>query len=407
MARKLAVLPKGTRITDYISLGVITKTFPLQRIHRVLRETGRASVRQRALPAHVMVYYVVALALYMRSSTREVLRCLLEGLQWLTGPDEKVHVAGDAGISRARTRLGAEPLKRLHDELLGPLAEPGTRGAWYRQWRLVSIDGSTLDVPDTARNDREFGRPQQASRGRSAFPRVRFVALAEGGTHVLFGTRLGAYAKSELALARRVVERLEPGMLCLADRNFFGYKMWNKSRETGADLVWRLKKNQVLSRSRSLSDGSYRSRIHVSQRERRRGVGGVDVRVVEYRLEGVEDTEPLYRLATTVLDPERAPARELAALYHERWEIETAFDEMKTHLRGPRVVLRSKTPELVRQEFYGLLLAHYAVRKLMHEAALKADKDPDRLSFVHAVRVIRRKLPIFTATPPSGQTAPP
>ena len=406
MARKLAILPKGTRITDYISLGVITKTFPLKSIHRVLRETGKASVRQRALPAHVMVYYVVALALYMQSSTREVLRCLLEGLKWLTGPNGKVHVAGDAGISRARTRLGYEPLKRLHDELLGPVAEPGTRGAWYRHWRLVSIDGSTLDVPDTARNDRKFGRPQ-ASRGRSAFPKVRFVALVEGGTHVLFGTRLGAYTKSELALSRRVVERLGPGMLCLADRNFFGYKMWNKSRKTGADLVWRLKKNQVLARSRSLGDGSYRSRIYASQRDRRRGVGGVDLRVVEYRLEGVEDSEPLYRLATTVLDPERAPAPELAALYHERWEIETAFDELKTHLRGNRVVLRSKTPDLVRQEFYGLLLAHFAVRKLMHEAALKADEDPDRLSFVHAVRVIRRKLPIFAATPPSGQTAPP
>ena len=405
MARKLAVLPKGTRITDYISLGEITKTFPLKSIHRVLRETGKASVRQRALPAHVMVYYVVALALYMQSSTREVMRCLLEGLNWLTGPNGRVHVAGDAGISRARTRLGYEPLKRLHDELLGPVAEPGTRGAWYRHWRVVSIDGGTLAVPDTVRNDREFGRPQ-ASRGRSACPKVRFVALVEGGTHVPFGTRLGAYATSELALSRRVVERLEPGMLCLADQDFFEYKIWNKSRQTGADLVWKLKANQVVAHDQSLGDGSYRSRIYASQSDRRRGVGGVEVRVVEYRLEGVEDTKPLYRLATTVLDPERAPARELAALYHERWEIGTALEELNTHPRGNRVVLRSKTPDLVRQEFYGLLLAHFAVRKLMHEAALKADEDPDRLSFVHAVRVIRRKLSTFAATPPSGQTGP-
>ena len=344
-----------------------------------------------------MVYYVVALALYMGSSTREVLRCLLEGLQWLAGPDKRVHVAGDAGISRARTRLGAKPLKRLHDEIARPVAGRDTRGAWYRQWRLVSIDGSTLDVPDTVRNEREFGRPR-ASRGKSAFPKVRFVSLVEGGTHVLFGTRMGADTESELALAKQVIGRLGPGMLCLADRNFFGYNMWNMARSTGADLVWRLKKNQVLGRERNLRDGSYRSRLKAP----RRGVGGVDVRVVEYRLEGVKDAEPLYRLATTVLDPEQAPARELAALYHERWEIETAFDELKTHLRGPRVVLRSKTPKLVRQEFYGLMLAHYAVRKLMHEAALKADEDPDRLSFVHAVRVIRRKLPIHAATPPLG-----
>ena len=175
---------------------------------------------------------------------------------------------------------------------------------------------------------------------------------------------------------------------------------------TGADLVWRLKKNQILPCERRLRDGSYLSTVHASQRERRQAAGGVPVRVVEYHLEGVEGAEPLYRLATSVLDPERAPARELAALYHERWEIETAFDELKTHLRGSRIVLRSKKPDLVRQEFYGLLLAHFAVRKLMHEAALQADLDPDRLSFLHAVRVVRRKLPIFAATPPSGHPAP-
>ena len=203
---------------------------------------------------------------------------------------------------------------------------------------------------------------------------------------------MGAYAESELALSRKVLGKLREGMLCLADRNFFGYKLWNMACSTGADLVCRLKKNQILPCERRLRDGSYLSTVHASQRERRQAAGGVPVRVVEYRLEGVEGAEPLYRLATSVLDPERAPARELAALYHERWEIETAFDELKTHLRGSRIVLRSKKPDLVRQEFYGLLLAHFAVRKLMHEAALQADLDPDRLSFLHAVRVVRRKL---------------
>ena len=407
MARKLAVLPQGSRVTDYISLGVIAQTFPPERVQEVLESTGRASVRQRALPAHVMMYFVVALALYMQSSAREVLRCLLEGLRWMAGPDTPIQVAGDAGISLARSRLGSEPVQRLHDELVRPVARRRTRGAWYRRWRTVSLDGSTLDVADVAANEAAFGRPA-ASRGRSAFPKLRFVSLVEGGTHVLFGTRMGAYAESELALSRKVLGKLREGMLCLADRNFFGYKLWNMACSTGADLVWRLKKNQILPCERRLRDGSYLSTVHASQRERRQAAGGVPVRVVEYHLEGVEGAEPLYRLATSVLDPERAPARELAALYHERWEIETAFDELKTHLRGSRIVLRSKKPDLVRQEFYGLLLAHFAVRKLMHEAALQADLDPDRLSFLHAVRVVRRKLPIFAATPPppSGHPAP-
>ena len=188
-------------------------------------------------------------------------------------------------------------------------------------------------------------------------------------------------------------------MPCLAGRNFFGYYMWCIACSTRADLVWRLKKNQVLPCERRLRDGSYLSMVHASQRERRQGTGGVAVRVVEYRLEGVEGSEPLYRLVTSVLELERAPARELAALYHERWELETACDELKTHLGGNRIVLRSKKPDLVRQEFYGLLLAHYAVRKLMHEAALQADLAPDKLSFLNTVRVVRRKLPIVAATP--------
>ena len=405
MARKPAVLPQGPRITDYISLGVIVETFPLERIREVLEATGRASVRQRALPAHVMMYLVVALALYMQSSAREVLRCLLEGLQWMAVPGTPIQMAGDAGISLARSRLGSEPVQRLHDEVVGPVAGRRTRGAWYRQWRTVSLDGGTLDVADVAANGEAFGRPA-TSRGRSALPKLRFVSLVEGGTHVLFGTRMGAYAESEPALSRKVVGKLQEGMLCLADRNFFGYRMWNRARSTGADLVCRLGKNQVLPCERRLRDGSYLSTLHASQQERPQAAGGVPVRVVEYRLEGVEGAEPLHRLVTSVLEPERAPALELAALYHERWEIETAFDALTTHLPGSRIVLRSKKPDLVRQEFYGLLLAHFAVRKLMHEAAVQADLDPDKRSFPHAVRVIRRKLPVLAATPPPEHPGP-
>ena len=402
MARTLAELPPGSRITDYISLGVLTKAIPMERIQSVLKETGKASQRQRDLPAHVVVYYVIALALYMQSSYREVLRCLLEGIQWLTDPTAALKVAGKSGISQARTRLGSEPVRQLHDAVVGPIAVASTRGAWYRGWRLVSIDGSTLDVADEQGNQRAFGRPA-ASRGQSAYPQVRFVSLVEGGTHVLFGNRVAGVATGEITLARQVISGLQKGMLCLADRNFYGFKLWNQAAATGADLLWRVKTNLRLPCQQRLPDGSYLSRVYGSAKDFRRRQNGVAVRVIEYQLEGVAEAEPLYRLITTILDPDQAPAAELAALYQERWEIETALDELKTHLRGGGIVLRSKTPELVQQEFYGLMMAHYAVRGLMHEAALKEDVDPDTLSYLHAVRVVRRKLPSFVSIPPSAE----
>lgn len=400
MARTVAALPEGTRITDYISLGVIAKTFPLARVRSVLTATGKASLRQRDLPAHVVVYYVIALALYMQASYREVLRCLLEGIRWLLDPSVALKVAGKSGISQARTRLGWKPLSDLHDAVVTPIAVRATKGAWYRGWRLVSLDGSTLDVADEPANELAFGRPG-SSRGGSAYPQIRFVALVENGTHVLFGSRMAGYGTGEITLARAVLGGLQNGMLCLADRQFFGFALWQEALGTGADLVWRIKRNMRLSADRRWPDGSYESRIYASERDWRHKTNGVRVRVVDYRLEGVADAEPIYRLVTSILEPDTAPAQELAALYHERWEIETALDELKTHLRGAKIVLRSKTPDLVRQEFYGLMMAHFAIRSLIHEAALKADEDPDQLSFLHAVRVVRRRLPAAIAIPPS------
>jgi hypothetical protein len=404
MAGAPAGLPAGIRLSDHISLGVIAKTFPLEEVRHVLAETGKAGERERDLPAHVMVYYAIALALYMTASTREVLRCLLEGLRWLWGA-EAVRVAGRSGISQARTRLGEAPLRQLYERVVRPIATPASKGAWYRAWRLVSLDGSCLDVADTAANGAAFGRPG-ASRGESAFPQLRFVALVENGTHVLFGARLGGFEAGETTLARDALPALRPGMLCLADRQFFGHALWQEAAATGADLLWRVKRNVRLPREVRLADGSYLTTIYPSEKDRRHRANGCRLRVIEYRLAGVAGAEPLYRLVTTTLDPAQAPAADLAALYHERWEIEGALAELKTHLRGARVVLRSKTPDLVRQEFWGLLLAHFAVRGLMHEAALRAGEDPDRLSFVHAVRVVRRKLPQFAALSPSGQAHP-
>ncbi|MFO8050003.1 MAG: IS4 family transposase [Desulfosudaceae bacterium] len=399
MARSVAELPKGTRITDYISLGVISKTFPLEKIMEAAKITGKESQRQRDMPAHVVCYYVIALALYMQASYQEVLRCLLEGVQWLKGPEDFVKVTGKSGISQARKRLGYEPMQYLHDQLVKPIATKETRGAWYRGWRLVSIDGTTLDIADTKENEAYFNRPG-ASRGEAAYPQLRLVSLVENGTHVLFGSQIGSCRTGENALADKVVESLQSGFLCLADRGFFSFSLWNKAHGTGADLLWRMKKNAVLPVEKRLEDGSFLSRIYSNLKDQRNNRNGVIVRVIEYQLKGDPDAEEVYRLITTILDPELAPAKELAALYHERWEIETAFGELKTHLRGARIVLRSKMPELVLQESYGLLMAHFAIRGLMHEAALKEDVDPDCLSFIHAVRVVRRKLPMYVAFPP-------
>jgi len=299
MARAPAGLPAGIRLSDHISLGVIAGMFPLDQVREVLAETGKASERERDLPAQVMVYYTIALALYMGAGTREVLRCLLEGLRWLWGA-QAVRVAGKSGISQARTRLGAEPLRRLHERVVRPIATPATKGAWYRAWRLVSLDGSCLAVAATGENRAAFGRPE-ASRGASAFPQLRFVTLVENGTHVLFGTHPGRYEEGETTLAHDVLAALRPGMLCLADRQFFGHALWQAAAATGADLLWRVKRNLRLPREAVLADGSYLTTIYPSEKDRRRKAAGVQVRVVEYRLEGIASAEPLYRLVTTIL----------------------------------------------------------------------------------------------------------
>lgn len=261
MAGRAARLPDGVRITDHISLGVLAKTFPVERVRKVLVATGRQSKRQRDLPAHVMVYYTIALGLLMRCSCREVLRWLLEGVQWLLGPGNECRVVGRGGISQARERLGWEPMQQLHDETVVPVAVKATRGAWYCGWRVISLDGSTFDLPDTKENERAFGGPG-ASRGSSAYPQLRFVSLVENGTHVLFGSQLGRYDASETTLAKQVLWQLKAGMLCLADRLFYSFKLWKEAAATGADLLWRVKKNMRLPCLKRLPDGSYLSRIY-------------------------------------------------------------------------------------------------------------------------------------------------
>ena len=273
MPRTPEELPKGPRITDHISLGVVTKTFPGEIIDRILEETGRQSQRQRNLPARVMVYYVIALAFYAEASMTEVLRCLLEGLRWLARPEQAVRVSGKSGISQARTRLGEEPVRALYRQAVAPIAREESKGAWYRGWHLVSIDGSTWDVADTPENATAFGRPG-ASRGKTAYPQLRFVTLAENGTHVLFGAEVGDYGSGETTLARSVMEHLTPDMLCLADRGYVGFDLWCRAAKSGAALLWRVRRNQVLACIERLEDGSYLSKLHGSEKDRRHDRNG-------------------------------------------------------------------------------------------------------------------------------------
>jgi hypothetical protein len=404
MARTPARLPNGTRLSDHVTLGVLTATVPAALVDAVLADTGRRSRRQRQLPARLMVYYVIALALYAQASYGEVLRGLLEGPRWLRLAGAAPDLAGKSAITRARIRLGAAPLNHLFQRAARPCAEPGTPGAWYRGRRLVSLDGTTIDLPDAPALERRFGRPA-ASRGASGFPQLRLLTLTETGTRAIFAIAFDRYEAGEVRLAPELLQRLQPGMLCPADRAFVGFALWRTATASGADLLWRVRRNQVLPCRQRLPDGSYLSRLYASPKHRRRDEGGMTVRVIDYRLEGVADAEPLYRLITTVLDPADAPAAELAALYHERWESEGAFAELKVSLPGERLMLRSRRADLVEQELYGLLLAHFALRRLMHEASRQAGCDPDTLSFIHAVRIVRRHLPFHAAFSPAP--APP
>jgi hypothetical protein len=379
-------------LTDHVSIGVLTRVFPPELVDGVVAEAGRREQRQRLLPARVVVYYVLALALFADCSYEEVMRQLVEGLAWDSGWERSWEVPSKMAISKARGRLGKEVLELLFRAVCVPVATESTRGAFYRGLRLVSVDGTCLDVADTPANEQEFGRPGSSRReGGGAFPQLRVVALAESGTHAIFDAALGPYTTSERVLADRLWTSLEKGMLCLADRGFYGYERFKTAASTGAELLWRVNSTVALPRERTLADGSYLTHIAKDNHGRKRR-DEIEVRVIEYQLDdpALTDTEQRYRLVTTILDPDAGPALELAGLYPQRWELESALDELKTHQRGPRVVLRSKSPDGVYQEAYGHLCTHYAIRRLMHDAALKVDLIPHRLSFVRSLRAARR-----------------
>jgi hypothetical protein len=376
------------RLSDRISVGVLTQTFPPDLIDRLVIEAGRKEKRSRLLPARVVVYFCIAMCLFTSESYDEVMALLVKGLRWTKQWSPSWKLPTNGAIALARRRLGPDPMRLLFEVTAKPLARSADLDSWYRKWRLVAIDGTTLDLADTPENEAGYGRPGSTGDDKAAFPQARVVGLIECGTHVVLDAHIGGYDDAEITLAPLLFRSIDQASLLLCDRGFWSFDLWVAAHETGADLLWRTKKNISLPIVEELSDGSYLSEISSSKDKRKHNP--ITVRVIEYRLDGVNDET--YRLVTTILDPTRAPAGELAALYGERWEIESVFDELKTHQRGQAGVLRSKYPETAEQEIWSHLLVHYAIRSLMMDAAIEAGVDPDRTSFLNALRIVRRQV---------------
>lgn len=390
------------RLSDRVALGVLTRLVPRALVDEVLAETGRRERRVRLLPARVVVYYVMALALFFGDGYEEVMRRLVGSLRAMGSWRPGWVVPSTAALTKARARLGAEPLRRLFERVAVPLAPPGMVGAWCAGRRVIAVDGTNVDLPETAENVTEFGYPA----GGGSFPQVRLVALGEVGTHAVLAVATGRARAGERGLFTQLLDRLGPGMLVVADRGFLSHELWGRGVATGADLLWRAKSTTDLPVLEVLPDSSYLSQLsdpvlahkrrdQIRKRVRRLvEVPGHRVRVIEYRVsDGGEDDGPppeTYRLVTTLLDHDQAPAVELADVYHRRWELETTFHEIKTSQRGAGVVLRSKSPPMVYQELYALLLTHYAIRELMVHAADADDVELQRLSFTRSLRIVRR-----------------
>ena len=404
MARSGWVTPEGPeRLTDHVSLGVLTKAFPPGVVDAVIERTGTMEQRTRLLPSRLMVYYVMALALFSSGSYEEVMRSLLAGMEWITGRFREWTMPTKAAIYKARNRLGSAVMIELFAEVAQPFAVPGGNG-FYKDWRLVAVDGTTMDLADTPANEKAYGRPGTKTQFKSAFPQARLLGLVECGTHAAFSTVVASYNTSEHDMYPGLLADLGQGMLLTSDRGFFSYQGWKDSIATGAELLWRMKANSVLPSMEELGDGSYRSAVYPSSKDRAKKTAGIPVRVIEYEVTTPTDggeTVSSFRLITSLLDPVLAPAEDLADLYAKRWEIESSFGELKTHQRGPGNVLRSKTPDGVLQEIYGHLCTHYAIRSLIGTVAHEFDEDPLKFSFKRTLRAARRSLAGRPAFSPS------
>lgn len=388
----MSLAPTGSQTFASFALNPIpfvqglARLVPLRRLTAILTRTGRASERRRSLPAESVIWLVLAMTLFATDSIPKVWRRL--------HPTRDEPEPTDAAFTQARQRLGAAPLRQLFLETARPMATRETVGAFYRGWRLMGLDGTVLDVPDTPANARAFGRPT-TDRAAGAFPQVRLLALCELGTHAICGLAIKPLCHGEPSMVGLLLDQLEPGMLLIWDRGFFSYELIRAVCEKGAHLLARVKSNTILKPLDRLGDGSYLAQIYPNANDRRHDRRGLMVRVIEYTHDDPHrpGAGERHRLITDVLNPDDLPAQDAPLVYHERWEEELAFDEIKTHLSGRDVPIRSKTPAGVVQEIYGMVLAHYVVRRVMHDAAAVSCQDPDRLSFTDSLRIVQCQLP--------------
>jgi hypothetical protein len=402
----------GARWADQVSLGVLASSVPRDVIDDVVASHGRQAKRSDGkLPPHVMVYFAMAMALFADGDYEEVAARLAGGLGSWGCWDARWGAPASGGITRARERLGFEPLRDIFAQVAVPVADQLTRGAFLGPWRLMAIDGFEWDAPDTPGNAAAFGYPG-GGQDRAAFPKVRVVTISECGSHAVTDAGIGGIAgkgSGEQSLARRLYGRLEEDWLLIAGRNFYNWQDWKAAAASGAALLWRVKADLTLPVLQILPDGSYLSVLvnpRIGGKARRalieaaRAGAGLDegkatlVRVIEYEVPGRDGDGKgeLIALITTITEMTAAPAPMLAEAYNQRWEHETGNGQLKTHLRGPGRVLRSKSPDMVRQEIYGYLLAHHAISALICRAATEADIDPDRVKFTRTVRIVRRAI---------------
>ena len=393
------------RLPGRVAVGVLTRVFPPVLVDEVVAGAGVAEQRIRVLPARLVVYYTLAMIVFFQSSYSQVWVKLIGGLDWAKSFRARVAVGmspSPAAISKARVRLGWQVMADLLERVAGPLAGQDDGWAYVAGLRLVAVDGLTVDVPDTAANGAEFGRPG-GGRGPGAFPQVRVVALAECGSRALMGARCAGVTTGEQTLVGQLMGLLGEGMLVVADRGFLSHKTLSATLATGAHALFRAKADIDLPVLSVLADGTYISRIAdpaVSGRLRRQGKRGADlpgitVRVIEYSVttHDEEDISEVFALLTDLIDPTQLTAVQAAEAYTQRWEIETAFGELETGIRGgPAVVLRSKSPDMIRQELYALLCVYQAIRTLICTSAADAGLDPDRISFTCAKNAIAARV---------------
>ncbi len=389
-----------------IVLEALSRFVSPQTIRSVLIQTGRQTRRIRRLPAEAVVWLVIAIGIWTDLDIPAIWRQVVGTLRSLFLVLDAEHPPCKSALSQARTRLGSCAMRQLFVVASSPIALDRTRGAFYKGMRLMAIDGVHFEMPDTPVNAAAFGRPSTRRNGQSidgGYPQIHAIFLSETGTHMVVEAYIKRGKRSEFKVVSSLLKRAPRGCLVLQDRGFYGYRPFAKATQRGIHLLGRVGNHVVFKRTQTASDGSYLAEIYPSQKDKRHETNGLVVRVIEYTLNEPHRTGygERHRLVTTLLDADTYPAQELVVLYHERWEIEIGNDELKTHQLHRHVHLRSRTPCGILQELYGILLAYNAVRFLMHKAALSVDINPRRLSFIHAVRVIRETAPVMRAAPSS------